>query len=726
MKNTDTALSADYSGLFELLELQLEERISADEFARLEAMIRHDSTARRMYLQYIDLHGMLHYDTAAPHLTVESAPAESSVGTTETIPARRTDSPKTYRRQQNAGFVPTAVACLVLSAVVGYFAYTGGNTDSDRGDIVERPAAGPNSIATINPRHVSDDSANGGRRHRPVQINPTVPRSPATDPVRSDFHGRSIEVVYNAWNGSPAPPTLPASVAGPRIGNSNSEIVAFINDQIRRTWDDNEVAPSPRSADSEWLRRVYLDLVGHIPSSSQARQFLASRNPNKRQELIEELLDDEDYVRNWTTIWTNLLIGRSNPREVDRPALKKFLRESFALNRGWDDVVQEFISAQGDHQENGATNFLLAHVNDQALPATATVARLFLGQQLQCLQCHDHPFNDWQQEKFWGFHGFFSQMEVASTRTSTSLLDRDSIPEAVYFERRNGLMRATYPEFNGKHFGPGDEIKEVTRLRKELAELMTSGETTDVALASVNRMWQHFFGAAFTPVVDDMGPHAIPSHSELLDGLARSFVRSGYDVKQLIRWITASDAYQLSSEFGRTNEIDDPSSGQMPLFSRVYVKSMSVEQTFDSLMIATRAGDALGADWEAVDRERQRIQQQFVMQWETEDNDEADLFNGSVPQALLLMNSPMIQTALDSSKGTYIGRVIRSDDSEAEKIEAVAMAALSRRPSPNEIAAVRQLARSGERHRNFENSFSTRLEDLFWAYLNSNEFILIH
>jgi hypothetical protein len=312
-------------------------------------------------------------------------------------------------------------------------------------------------------------------------------------------------------------------------------------------------------------------------------------------------------------------------------------------------------------------------------------------------------------------------MEVVSDRGSTALIDSGSIPEAIFYERRNGLMRAAYPEFNGKKFRPED-VTEDTRLREELATMMTSGESTDVARAFVNRMWQHFFGAAFTPAVDDMGPHAVPSHPELLEGLARAFVRSNYNVKQLIRWMTNSEAYQLSSRFNDTNEIDDPAAGQMPLFSRVYVKSMSVEQTFDSLMIATRAGDALGADWDAVDRERQRVQKQFVMQWETEDNDEANLFNGSVPQALMMMNSPLIQTALDSSKGTYIGRVIRSPGSETDKIEALAMAALSRPPSSGEIAAVREMARS----RSFENGMSTRLEDLFWAYLNSSEFILIH
>ncbi|MBC8289445.1 MAG: DUF1549 domain-containing protein, partial [Planctomycetes bacterium] len=443
MKNVDSNLLEEYSGLFELLELQLEDRISASEFERLEAMIRHDSTARKLYLQYIDLHGMLHYDTAAPHVpaknaTAEVATAEVALANPVVEPARQTvtESDRKSPRRQTTNIVPTAVSCLVLVALIGYFTLSGDGTGSDDSnpiDIVEHPATGPDSIATTDPAGNSS-SGNGGRRLGPIQL----PERPNPRPEnQSKFNGRSIEVVYNAWDGSPLPTEAVARTAQ-RVGGSNAEVVAFVDDQIRSSWEDNEVSPSPRSEDSEWLRRAYLDLLGHIPTAEQASKFLASENPNKRQDLIESLLDDEDYVRNWTTVWTNLLIGRSNPREVDRPALKKFLRESFATNRKWNEVVEEFIAAQGNHQENGATNFLLAHVNDQALPATATVARLFLGQQLQCLQCHNHPFNDWQQQKFWGFHGFFSQMEVVSDRTKTSLIDNGSVPEAAFYERRDG------------------------------------------------------------------------------------------------------------------------------------------------------------------------------------------------------------------------------------------------------------------------------------------------
>ena len=727
MNDMNRNLLEEYSGLFELLERQLEEQISASEFARLEVMIEHDSTARQIYLQYIDLHGMLQYDTAAPHLQPEDRLRESAVEPqdathsepraveimpADALPADSSVSHSMHRRSQSRASVSVAVSCIVLMVIIGFFAVQkdSGSTNIAETDTRDRDDAAATAGRQASATDSDSPSPDRTRQHQPVRINPGRPDSGTVISTGSDFSGRDIEVVYNAWDGSQVPEQSADHSQLPHVGNSNTEIVAFINRKIRENWEDNEVQPSPESEDSEWLRRIYLDLVGHIPNTEQAERFLASSEVNKRHNLVEELLDDEDYVRNWSTIWTNLLIGRSNPREVNRPALQKFLRESFAMNRGWDDVVGEFISAQGNHRDNGATNFLLAHVNDQALPATATVARLFLGQQLQCLQCHDHPFNDWRQSRFWEFHGFFTQMNVSSNQTSTALTDNDAVPE-VYYETRSGLMQATFPEFNGERFRPED-VDENTRLRKELARLMTTGETTDVARAFVNRIWLHFFGAAFTPVVDDMGPHAIPSHPELLEGLTRSFVHSGYNVKQLIRWITSSNAYQLSSRFNETNGIDNPASGQQPLFSRVYVKSMTVEQTFDSLMIATRAAETLGSDWAAVDRERQKIQQQFVMQWETEDNDEADLFDGSVPQALMMMNSPLIRTALNSDDATYIGRVVRSEASETDKIEAVAMAALSRRPTPREIAAVRQISRSGDRYRAFENSFSTRLDGI--------------
>ena len=302
------------------------------------------------------------------------------------------------------------------------------------------------------------------------------------------------------------------------------DLIGFINEQVRKGWAENGMVPSGPAVDGEWLRRVHLDLVGHIPDLETTEAFVADKSPDKRFKVIENLLNDPGYVRHFTTIWTNLLIGRATPQNISRPALQKFLRNSFGKNRGWDKIVVDLLTAEGHYEENGATNFLLSHLNEGAVPATALSARLFLGIQVQCTQCHNHPFNDWKQNSFWEFNSFFKQAQRVEHREyneKTGRMDfsyfeltRADFEGPVFFERRNGVMEVAYPKYNGVEVSPEGSIDR----RKELASIIVSGEKTQLAEAAVNRMWGHLFGYGFTRPVDDMGPHKVPSHPELLAG----------------------------------------------------------------------------------------------------------------------------------------------------------------------------------------------------------------
>jgi len=211
--------------------------------------------------------------------------------------------------------------------------------------------------------------------------------------------------------------------------------------------------------------------------------------------------------------------------------------------------------------------------------------------------------------------------------------------------------------------------------------------------------------------------------------LTREFVRSGYDVKQLIRWITRSEPYQLSTRLMKENEVDDPTIGNVPLFSRAYVKTMTVEQVFDSLLVATDARELFGSNWDAVEKKRTEWLQQFVQAFHTDENDEADLFDGTIPQALMMMNGELVQLSLQNRRGSSLERIAHTKQSDEAKIEAVAIAALSRKPTSQEVSAVKKLIREhAQRAKSNDGSaaLTAALQDLFWAYLNSNEFILIH
>ena len=507
--------------------------------------------------------------------------------------------------------------------------------------------------------------------------------------------------------------------------------VDFIDQQIAQAWDDNEVKPSGPATDEEWVRRSYLDVAGRIPSLQETTDWLESRDPRKKSVLIESLLGGDDYVRNFTSIWTNACIGRGTPRRVSRNALEKFFRETFAKGRPWNEVVRDLVTAEGHFEENGAVNYILAQTQtpDDAVQLTARTTRLFLGIQVQCTQCHDHPFNNWQQSQFWQYNSFFRQVRRIDRRRqdpeSGRLVDdysevvRGVFQGPVYFEKRNGLMQVAFPEFQGRKVDPAadDRRAEFGRLMMEPAD----GNSPLIAQAFVNRMWAHFFGYGFTRPVDDLGPHNPPSHPDLLIRLGADFAAADYDVRQLIRWITSSQAYSLTSKLSDNNRMDNPSAGEMPLFSHAYLKSMQAEQLYDSLIVATRAHQSGNTGWDTQEKQRRRWMQQFVVAFDNDENDEATTFNGTIPQAMMLMNSELSEKAVSAEQGSFLHQVLTGSDSEGKKLQQLYLAAFSRHPTRSEISRARRLFRAYGR-----TGQVAAFQDLFWALLNSNEFIMVH
>ena len=525
---------------------------------------------------------------------------------------------------------------------------------------------------------------------------------------------------------------LPEQTYSTGYNGSYVDLIKFINAQVRQGWIDNGIRPADPADDAEWVRRVHLDIVGHIPDLETVQKFLADKDKAKRAKLVDKLLDeDEGYVRNFTTIWTNNLIGRAPPPAMSgilRGPLQKFLRESFGKNRGWNEIVSDLLTAEGNNEKNGAANFLLSHLNEGAVPATAISARLFLGMQVQCTQCHNHPFNEWKQNAFWEFNSFFKQARAQPVRlynektgrmdVVSSELVRFDFGGPIYFERRNGLMEVAFPRFNGTEVGP----EAATNRRKELAAIITSGERTQVSDAMVNRLWGHFFGFGFTKPVDDMGPHNLPSNPVLIERLSQEFVTAKYDLRQLIRWICNSEAYNLSSRVNSKNpktKHDNPAGGDVPVFSHIYLKSMTAEQLYDSLIVATNAHKSGSGSWEKAEGTRQKWMQQFVQTFGTDENDESTSFDGTIPQALMMMNGELIQNALSDAKGTLLYDVLNEKGNQIKKVEHLYLATLSRVPSSREIKAAERILKGAA-------SPLEAFQDLYWALLNSNEFIINH
>ncbi len=539
-------------------------------------------------------------------------------------------------------------------------------------------------------------------------------------------------------------------ITRPALGQRSSqpdygEPINTINQLIRRTWQDYNLKPSPSATEGEWCRRLFLDVLGRVPRVDELQAFLSDRRPDKKLQLVNRLLHDEryteEYARNWTTIWTNLLIGRTGGTDRDsltnREGMQKYLRDCFAENRPYDRMVYELVTATGATKPgvpnfNGATNFLADKVNqDNATLATAATSRIFLGLQVQCTQCHNHPFNEWKQQKFWEFNSFFRQTRALRRFASGSrnvdyveLVDEDFAGEnndpssaAVFYELRNATTSVAYPVFiDGTKISESGYVSQVNR-RKELARLMLQSEYLGKAV--VNRYWGHFLGYGFTKPVDDLGPHNPPSHPELLDFLAQQFREHSFDLKELIRWVVLSEPYNLSSRVGDGNKSDDPLLGEPPKFSRFYIRQMQAEQLYESLLTATQA-DRVRGSYEDQERRKSEWLRQFVTAFGNDEGEETTTFNGTIPQVLMMMNGELVRQAISLEPGSFLHQVASSKDPPAKKINYLFQAGLARNATRGEVEIANKLllARQGK--------IEEALQDIWWAILNSNEFILIH
>jgi hypothetical protein len=421
---------------------------------------------------------------------------------------------------------------------------------------------------------------------------------------------------------------------------------------------------------------------------------------------------------------------------TNREGMQKYLRDSFAENKPYNTMVRELVTATGTTRPgtenfNGAANFLAMKVNEEdGVQATAAVSRIFLGLQVQCTQCHNHPFNQWKQQKFWEFNAFFRQSRALRRFASGTrdidhieLINEDFAGEGrnpskaeIYFQLRNGMTKVAYPVFvDGTSIEKSGYVKEVNR-RDELGNLMMESDYLDKAI--VNRMWAYFLGYGFTKPIDDLGPHNPVSNPELFEQLAKDFRDKSYDLKQLIVWITMSKPYQLSSRSIKENESDDPTLGELPKFSHFYTRQMSAEQLYQSLTVATQAGRRGNLDEQQ--RRRDDWMRQFIVAFGTDEGDETTTFNGSIPQSLMMFNGDLIKDAISIEPGSWLQQLSQYKSSPQEKVQFLFIAGLGRKAKPEELTIATQLMEARKRE------VGGMLQDLWWAILNSNEFIFIH
>lgn len=607
---------------------------------------------------------------------------------------------------------------------------------------------------------------------------------------------------------------------------------------------EEEVKPAGRSSDSEFLRRLYLDLVGTVPTPAEVEAFVADRSRGKRAAKIEELLASDSYDEHQASFWFRTLTGLSvhqrrqregqGGRYVTGEGGKRFhqwLSDQVAANRPYNEMVQDLISATGRTDENGATGYI-ARWESNANNTAGAVARHFLGVQIQCAQCHDHLYEpDWKQKDFIGMAAFFATTRVQRVPEYNQLRQlRDAMNKQQAAQRaaergekpadrelrapgkgdapgmdsmdgmdgpsegeaKKGKGRRGRPDYSGmspqeirakvselrkyanlvevkdQRVNPRQSKRYLERMKKnknpqlaERAQLMattpkfwmgaeaadaygiprrmllgrwvTSDDNPYFARTLVNRMWGHFMGRGVVHPVDDFNSFQAPSHPEILEVLAADFKANGYDLRRVHRILLNTETYQRSSRW-TADEEPDPI-----LFAKAPVRPLDTEQLYFAITRATGVETALNRTSR---RQQQAIQQaifsMFTFVFDDDEGKAEEDFSGSIPQGLFLMNGELLQRALSGGREipqnkrgrnnrrfrnkpaqSMLEGLLRNEKSPSARVEHLYLRAYGRKPDSSERNAAVSFVKS-------QGAGPQAYEDLFWAILNSAEFMTNH
>ena len=366
-------------------------------------------------------------------------------------------------------------------------------------------------------------------------------------------------------------------------------LAARIDAKLAAFWAEAKVKSAPRADDGEFLRRACLDLIGRIPTAAEARDFLDDPNPEKRVALVDRLLDSPAYAARATALWRQILLPETEDQVARRRrGFKAWLQKKVAEEAGYDRVVREILTAK----LVGRENTMVATVRTDPSPAAfytakggkpetlaSDAARAFLGLRLECAQCHDHPFAKWKKQEFWGFAAFFAGVPQAADDGSGTMPRNDANRRELTIPGTKTVVKASHLDHTAPAWRPRADTREV------LADWVTSPSNPYFARAAVNRVWARFFGSGLIEPVDDIDSADDAELGGLLDEIAVEFRNHGYDMKYLVRALTATRAYSLTSA-ADANESSAP-----PPFARMAVRGLSPAQFLDSLAQSDRAPD---------------------------------------------------------------------------------------------------------------------------------------
>jgi hypothetical protein len=481
---------------------------------------------------------------------------------------------------------------------------------------------------------------------------------------------------------------------------------------LRAAWKDAAIEPAPRASDAEFLRRAYLDLTGRIPTASEARTFLANSNADKRAALVDLLLLSPAHPSHLADVWRQFLLPDASMINDagGTDAFEAWLRNAFAENRSYAEMVRELIVATGRPTEVGpALYYTSLELKPEKI--AASTSRAFLGIQIQCAECHNHPFDKWAKRDFWGYAAFFARVAQEAKPAMQAAYVRDKPAGEVTLPNSKEVVPPRY--LLGK---PAGEIAGRTR-RALLAEWMTSSNNPYFAKAAVNRVWAQLFGRGLVDPPDDMRADQPPRLASVLEALSAYFIRTGYDLRRLIGVLATTEAYQLAS-------VESPASERSAdLFASMQIKVLTAEQLYQCVAVATcRPYDKILASVPSSTARRAMTNRNtFVNSFRAPSSGPTDYLAG-IPQALMLLNGRLLDDATDLQRSDILVSLEAPFFTDEERVETLFLSTLSRPPS-------KEMEKKFETHLAAQSSAEAKrraLGNILWALLNSAEFAVNH
>lgn len=482
-----------------------------------------------------------------------------------------------------------------------------------------------------------------------------------------------------------------------------------------------KLAPSKVCDDVTFLRRAYIDTVAMLPPTAEVRSFVTDTDPAKREKLVDKLLAMPEAADHWALRWSDLLRINQRSMLISTKVAYDWIRDSFVKNKPMSEFAREILTATGSPSKAPPTAFWSQRLFPMAEDRSAAMSQLFLGVRIECARCHNHPFEKWTQNDFYAFTGFFARVQGQGPAQQNEVVVR------VLFQGE-----ARHPKTNqpvAPAFLDGTKPAQLPTDRREaVADWIVQPDNPYFGRAMVNRIWKHYFGRGIVEPVDDFRITNPAVNDELLDALAKDFVANNFDLKHTSKLILTSKTYQFATQTNETNEKDEK------YFSHYTPKRMVAECLLDAMSQATETVESFSMPPLLGGGTSTRAMQLALPQGlrnGRSSNYFLDVFGtakrvticertdeGSVPQALQLINGTLINSKVSARNGR-LAKLIAQESSNEQIIEELFLSAVARFPTADEVKKYGELIRKS-------SSRQEGLEDLFWALLGSKEFLYNH